>query len=192
VAGTSDQGGLPNPEVSHTYRGTNGAFSDHCDTDGNLIDYECETMPAPCGPGPNGCSGSDINTGRVVPLPQIVDCAGTCRAARCDGRCPMQGDQVTFNGLGADGREIVHNDTDGRTYACAVDTSSEPASNVDCAEVPGGQTGYVQGLGLSGSYCTGAASFGSVAVLLDGLPTPQGQYTCSFSCSIYPPSICGL
>jgi len=50
-------------------------------TDGNLIDYQCETMPAPCAPGQNGCDGPDVYTGRVVPLPQVVDCAGQCRAA---------------------------------------------------------------------------------------------------------------
>jgi hypothetical protein len=188
-AAENQGGGLPNPEVSHTYTGTNGTFADSCDINGNLNDYRCETMPPPCGPGPNGCWGPEVETGRVIALPTI-DCAGTCRAARCDDRCPQQGDQITFEGLDADGREIVRNDTDGRSYTCTVDPSNARGSNFGCAKAPAGQTGFVQGLGLT-DYCTGSA-LGSIGVVLDGVPTAPGPYTCSFSCGIHPTSNCGF
>lgn len=185
VANTPQQNsGYPNPEVSHTHTGSNGTFADHCDAEGNLVDYECEAMPAPCGPPPNGCWDRPlIQTGRVIPLPQTVDCSGTCRNARCDGRCPQQGDQITFEGLDADGRQTVRNDTDGRTYACSADMAA-------CTNAPLHQTGFVHSLGLTDLYCTGAA-FGSIGVVLDGVPTPQGLDTCLLSCSIVPALNCG-
>ena len=184
IEGAQDRGGLPNPEVSHTYVGTNGTFADHCDADGNLIDYQCEKTYPPCTTGPN-CWSLPVETGDVVPLPQLVDCGGTCSGARCDGRCPQQADQITFQGRDMDGREIVHNDSDGRTYVCTLNASAPNTSSFDCTTIAVSQAGYVYGLGLTGTYCTSAAVFGSVGVVLDGVPTPAGSSTCFLSCAIH-------
>jgi hypothetical protein len=180
--GAPSQGGPPNPEVSHTFSGTNGMFADSCDADGNLLGYQCEKAYPPCTTGPD-CGHNPIYTGNVVPLPQVVDCSHTCIAAHCDGRCPEQAEQVTFGGLDTDGREMVHNDSDGRTYACDVITTAPTAGTFDCSKIAAGQTGYVFGLGLTGRFCTSATVFGSFGVVLDGVPTPRGA-TCLFSCAI--------
>jgi hypothetical protein len=180
TSGTKSSG-LPNPGVSHTFSGNNGTFADSCDANGNLLGYQCERTTVPCTKPPN-CPPDLIYTGNVVPSSQLVDCSGTCRAAHCDGRCPEQGDQLTFDGLDTDGREIVHNDSDGRTYACR--TAPPTAGGFDCTKIAAGQTGYVLGRGITATFCTSAAEFGSIGVVLDGVPTPRGSETCGFACGI--------
>jgi hypothetical protein len=183
------QASYPNPEVRHTRSGINGTFSDHCDSNGNLIDYECEGALPPCNPALNGCDVPLVNTGRVIQLPKVVDCLGTCRDGRCDSRCPQQGDVVTFTDRSPDGREILRNDTDGRSYVCSVEQGTTPGGNVDCANVAAGQTGFIRSGGALEQQCTGA-DFGGFGVVLDGIPTPPGSDTCVYSCSIEPPT-CG-
>jgi hypothetical protein len=115
----------------------------------------------------------------------VVDCLGTCRGARCDGRCPQQGDQLTFMGEGTSGNVVIHDDSNGRGYACMVQAALPMQTTFDCAHAPAGRTGFVQGLGLSGSFCTGAA-FGGIAVTVDGVAVPQGGYACLYQCSVVP------
>ncbi len=44
---------LPFPDkIALTTIGTNGSFSDHCDSSGNLVEYFCEATPCPIGPYP--------------------------------------------------------------------------------------------------------------------------------------------
>jgi hypothetical protein len=190
VAGDYDSGGLPNPEIVHTYTGTNGTFTDHCDADGNLIDFQCETISAPCTVAPNCSSALPIHTGRVVPS-RAVDCSGTCSAGHCDGRCPLQGDQITFRGIDMQGRDVVHNGSDGRTYACELNMDTASAANFDCANVSAGRTGYVDGVGLKDVFCTSSTVFGAVGIVIDGVDTPRGSATCVFSCGIDYAANCG-
>ena len=112
---SSDPG---NPAVKDTLSGTNGVFTDSCDSQGNLVDYSCETRTV-CGPGPNpDCSMFD--TGRVVP--ESIDCSGHCMNGECDGRCPSIGQSYHFVAVGSAGAVTLGNDTDGRTYACTLIT----------------------------------------------------------------------
>lgn len=189
VAGAWDIG-AGGPEIAHSYQGSNGSFTNRCDSSGNLVGYRCEAKLPPCSPGQNGCDGPLVLTGRVVPLPSIVDCVGQCRGARCDGRCPQQGDQVTVMGEDASGSVLVHDDSDGRTYACAPDPTDQHGTNFDCVHAPVGKTGLVTGRSVEDGHCTGAA-FGGFAVVLDGVPTPAGLNTCGYgTCSIRPSSGC--
>jgi hypothetical protein len=201
AANEENAGGLPSPEVAHTFRGSNGTYANRCDEHGNLIAYQCETMLPPCDPTasrvPNGCSFSNlVFSGKVVPYQDsaIIDCEGQCHDGRCDGRCPQQGDQVTLVSPDANGHVFVHNDTDGRTYSCVPDPDYQNGMNFDCGQSPAGQTGYVAGLGLitGDGFCTGK-DIGNIGVIVDGVPTPRGLETCTYvSCSIVPVTGCGL
>jgi hypothetical protein len=145
-----------NAEVQHTFVGTNGTFVDACDGQGNLLQYSCETA-SHCD---MGCV--DVNTGRAA-QPERVDCVGACRDGRCDGRCPHQGDHVTFLGDGPNARAIVRNDSDGRVYTCTIAGDAGCSASGGC---PGAaETGTVAGLGLQygEGRCTGA-DIGTIAV----------------------------
>jgi hypothetical protein len=192
TANGPDLAGLRSPEVAHTYDAGNGTFTDHCDANGNLIGYECETKLPSCSPGQNGCDGPLVFTGQVVPLPNVVDCGGTCLDGRCDGRCAQQGDQVTLMGEDTAGDVLLHNDSDGRMYACMPDPQDEHGANFDCAHVPQAQKGFVMGRSVADQHCTGAA-FGNISVVLDNVPTPSGLDTCGYlNCGIRPTPACNF
>ncbi len=162
----------PSPEVNHTYVGSNGTFGDSCDPSGNLLAYQCASETV-CMGGPNGCDGLLANTGAVIASPTRIDCLGTCQQGRCDGRCPQQGDHVTFVQAQGDGGAVIHNDSDGRMYTCTQDGSNE----ANCASLRAGQPGTVSALGLQGGYCTGA-NIGRVDLALPNVGT------CGYACSI--------
>ena len=166
------------PSVQDTLTGTNGVFTDSCDSQGNLVDYSCETETV-CGPGPTpGCSMYD--TGRVVP--QSIDCSGHCVNGRCDGRCPSIGQGYHFVAVGPPGAATLMNDSDGRTYACSL-IYDQSGDSFDCTTGPtAGLAGSITSLGLHGGYCTGQ-DFGNIGVTIDGVPAPDGQ-SCTYSCSI--------
>jgi len=88
-------------------------------------------------------------------------------------------------GENAAGNAVIHNDGDGRAYACTVGAGPPMQTTFDCARPTAGRTGFVQGLGLSASFCTGAA-FGGIAVAVDGVAAPQGGYACFYECGIVP------
>jgi hypothetical protein len=199
VANAPHLGGLPSPEVAHVFTGSNGTFADRCDSNGNLVAYECEMTEPPCDPAasnvPNGCDfGPLVYTGRVIPNQDspTVDCEGRCHDGRCDGRCPQQGDQITLIGLDAGGKVLIRNDTDGRTYSCTSDPEFNYAVNFDCAKSPAGQSGYIAGGAGGDGFCTGK-NWGGVAVIVDGVQTSPARLdeTCTYlSCSIVPAASC--
>jgi hypothetical protein len=164
-----------NAEVRHTFAGMNGSFVDACNGQGNLLQYSCETETAShCD---MGCV--EVNTGRVA-QPELVDCVGACRDGRCDGRCPHQGDHVTFVGDGPDAHAIVRNDSDGRVYTCTIAGDAGCSASGGC---PGAaETGTVTGLGLQygEGRCTGT-DIGTMAVAI-----AQGRGALGMQCGIVP------
>jgi hypothetical protein len=66
--GPSPDAGPP-PDPAHTYAGTNGMFADHCDTNGNLIDYRCESVLPPCS--------------LAARVPNTCDCPWCTQGASC-------------------------------------------------------------------------------------------------------------
>ena len=135
--------------------------------------------------GPKRMRWTLVFTGQVVPITGVVDCLGTCINGRCDGRCPQQGDQITFVGEDATGQVLIHNESDGRAYECAADLADEHGANLDCAHVPAGHTGFIAGRSVSDQQCTGAA-FGAISVVIDRVPTPSGLDTCGYQmCDIH-------
>ena len=162
-----------NAEVRHTFVGTNGTFVDACNSQGNLQQYSCETA-SHCD---MGCD--EVNTGRVT-QPEVVDCVGACRDGRCDGRCPHQGDHLTFLGEGADARIFVRNDGDGRVYTCTITRDSGCSVGGACHGL--GQVGTVGALGLQygDGRCTGS-DIGSMDVEI-----PSTRETLTLQCGIVP------
>jgi hypothetical protein len=201
VANTPSLEGLPSPEVTHVFTGTNGTFADRCDENGNLLAFQCETTVPPCDPAakqiPNGCDFSSlIFTGRVIPNQDstTVDCEGRCRDGRCDGRCPQQGDEITLIGVETGGHVVIRNNTDGRSYSCTSDPDFNYAINFDCARSPAGQSGYISGGPGGDGFCTGK-DWGSIGVIVDGVQTtpPRLDQTCTYvSCRIIPAMSCTL
>jgi hypothetical protein len=182
TAGAENQ--QESPEVQHTYIGQNGTFTDRCDGSGNLVDYGCE-FKTKCGPGPNPACGN-IDTGRVTSTTR--DCAGMCVNGRCDGRCPQQGDHITYRDTHPDGSALIRNDSDGRSYDCTLDYDS-PADKFDCKAVAVGQTGTVLGRSVRDMQCTGR-DFGGFSVVLPGVPTTNSGENCGYDCGIHPEPPC--
>jgi hypothetical protein len=172
-------GDIENPEVKHTYSGTNGTFADSCDAQGNLLDYQCTREMRCVTPSPDRYCRL-FQTGLVTATPTTVDCAGGCHDGRCDGRCPQQGDHITFVESGTDGSAVIRNDTDARTYTCSNNWDT-PNDAFDCKNISAGQTGHVFGRSVDDDHCTGA-NFGTIAFELDG--APAGAESCAYSCSI--------
>jgi len=156
-AGTSV---TPDPSTRGAVSGSNGTFTDECNSAGNLVEYGCETQQV-CSDPPNpGCTS--YQTGKTDQ--QVFDCDGKCVNGRCEARCPAHGDPVVAQGTDGGGKYLFENSTDQRKYACALVFSGSGC-------VPG-QGGTIDGLGLKGSFCTGG-EFGNIQVA-------GCSYTCTF------------
>jgi hypothetical protein len=134
--------------------GDNGTFTDHCDEDGNLVEYVCEeTMSC----GPDFCE--PFVTGQVIE--QAIDCKGTCLSGACDLGCPDEGIEVSIAAVDAAGVTTLNDAASGTNYTCAsvIDEGSNDAW--DCAGPQAvGAKGTV-GIVSQGKFCTeGEGSFG--------------------------------
>jgi len=181
TGGAADAGVCSDPDdlgpgTRTTATGTNGSFSDACDTSGNLIEYICETIWAEnCFPNPD--PSCRYQTGMVVPY--AINCAGTCTEGTCTGRCPQQGDALTY--LAVDPTTAtaqLRNDTDGHKYSCNViwDATTD---TYDCTTAPvAGTTTRVYSLGgFSGSLCV-TGTTGNIGT------AQTGQQQCTYSCTL--------
>lgn len=93
----------PGASEKGTATGTNGAFEDACDEDGNLLEYSCETQLG-CGGGGNAngdssgaCAPRPYLTGNVWPM--TIDCFGLCVDGACDVPCPEAGTTFTITSV---------------------------------------------------------------------------------------------
>jgi hypothetical protein len=165
------------PRVVVVISGVNGTFRSHCDDGGNLADFSCEAE-LQCGPGVNP-ECVDTETGNV--LASTVDCAGHCRDDACDSRCPLTADQLLYVSVDPLGGAVIDNVTQSRRYDCAL-IFDNTMDSYDCTtSLRAGIQATVNGVGLHGNYCTGAA-FGNLAVSLD---TTQSE-NCAYDCDIAP------
>lgn len=105
--------------------GTNGSFTDECDSSGNLLEYVCEM--APCvstkvafptgGRGQGGASGvTYCPTGQVIS--QTIDCGGHCDDGACFGWCATQGGEE-FHVTGVEGSTLTMT-MQSYSYSCIV------------------------------------------------------------------------
>ena len=154
------------PGTPGTVSGVNGAFTDECTPDGNLVEYLCETMQE-CDQPPNPAC-TTVLTGEVVS--REFDCNGGCVGGACEDRCPEFGDQLTYLSVDAQGNVELRNETDGRKYSCelAFDMGG-------CTGKMAGETTIISALGLRGEPCTGG-EFGNI-----GTGEPQ---QCSYVCTL--------
>jgi hypothetical protein len=164
-------------KVVSTTIGTNGSFTDTCDSNGNLLEYRCETA---CNtyynPGLGGASGVPVGiaclpqpTGKV--LPATIDCAGRCSAGHCFEWCPNFSDTVTLVNVGSTGQTI--RTAPGYDLGCKVVFTQ---SGYDCqaASLSGTQVKVVA-LGACGST---SSTFGTA------LPNSSGNEACTFECQV--------
>jgi len=171
-------------DVVWTVTGTDGTYIDHCDGDGNLVQYGCELGPSPCPPPPpGGAMPAPVDcapppTGVV--LSKTYDCRGTCRDGVCASRCPDFEDHPTYLTLAADGSATFRNDPDPRVYACEL--ALEGAS-VDCSDPDlVGTSGTIVGLGVfDWNFCTDGVTF-TMVLGSETLPGDR-DYQCSYSCA---------
>jgi hypothetical protein len=160
--------GLGDPEQVAEVVGSNGTFVDHCDGDGNLVEYVCETELV-CAGGINPvCTAYE--TGSVSS--ELFDCVGTCEVGSCEARCPEIGDDVTYLSVPDATTATFVSESDGREYQCDLIFGPEDTCN---AAGRVGQTHTIISLGLRGGPCTGT-DFGNI-----------GLQDCSYRCDILPP-----
>ncbi len=171
--------------VQTTVDATGGSFTDTCDADGNLIEYQCEL----------GCYGAVPVTGSSAPIPKIigvpclmeptgqvlsttVDCGGECVDGACVVHCPEPGDQILY--VAQDGDVItLENVTKTRTYSCTVifDRADDGYDCVATAHL--GATTEVYSLGLSSLLCAGA-ELGNIGT---DDPNNELMQECTYGCT---------
>ena len=171
-------GGYLTYETQSTVTASEGAFTDECDADGNLIEYACEvscdgtTLGGPIGGGPGvGIPCMLTPTGRV--LAGTYDCGGTCVNGACNIWCPDPGNLIRM--LSIDGTEMVfQNETDGSQYDCYTNADlTDPC--VDPALI--GQTIEI----ASVNSCDPA---GLEAVVVFSHPDDPLTTVCSYGCTL--------
>jgi hypothetical protein len=155
-------------ELRQSWTGDNGTYTDHCDVNGNLVEYRCGS-PAVCvGVGDHLPVRSE-GTGAVVATE--VDCNGSCSEGACRSRCPDFDDVVTY--LDIDGvAASFFDETNEQRYDCLL-TDDDHRDGFDCTNDPrAGDAEVVTALSRFGSSCTGK-TFGGF----------QLSNNCSYRCS---------
>ena len=174
---------------------TEGHFEDHCDANGDLVQYQCETiamldpncayydsaLPLPSSVVAPNCGYVYVPTGNVIE--GVYACAGRCQDAACPDECPDYDEKVTYLAIDpSTGRAefsfprfnktldcelIFDRDSDG--YDCMLDP--QPNREVD-----------LPSLGLSSLYCL-EGDIGNIG--MDD-PTHGGIEECAYRCDVVP------
>jgi len=146
-------------ELRQSWTGGNGSYTDHCDANGNLVEYGCDAQVV-CSL-PFSHVPPDIErTGEVVAT--AVDCNGSCSEGACRSSCPDVGDIVTYLEVDASAASFL-NETKGERYDCAL-IFDNPRDSFDCSNDPRpGDAEVIAGLGLFGSFCT-SKNFGNIGL----------------------------
>lgn len=128
-------------DVVNVTTGSNGTFTDKCDTDGNLIEYVCGFFP----PTPQE---SGRFTGEVVP--NMIDCGGKCQDGACyvSKNCPKADDVVTWVSASAES-VVIDNARAPVRYTCKLRTA--PYGFACTSPSLAGQTGKVNSVGPCGT-----------------------------------------
>jgi len=174
---------------------TQGHFEDHCDANGDLVQYQCETtamldpncvyydpaLPLSSSVVAPNCGYVYVPTGNVIE--GVNACAGRCQDAACPDECPDYDEKVTYLAIDpSTGRAefsfprfnktldcelIFDRDSDG--YDCMLDP--QPNREVD-----------IPSLGLSSLYCL-EGDIGNIG--MDD-PTHDGIEECAYRCDVVP------
>lgn len=112
--------------VQSAATGTNGAFTDHCDADGNLVEYGCEMLTM-CDEVTGNCWAE--LTGAVDE--RTVDCGGTCSDGACFQWCLKPEDSVRFETVAENSVRVVTLGKD-PPFAELVCTVDEAIGGYDC------------------------------------------------------------
>jgi hypothetical protein len=141
TSGCTDPDASPFPgeyQTKTTTTGTNGAFTDSCDANGNLIEERCEALPIPglscVNPNPDPRCGDRIPTGLVVAV--TIDCGGTCVDGACTSYCPMVGADLSYVAVDPSQKTAsLVNPANGAQYNCTLRTDWQPGG-YDCLVDP--------------------------------------------------------
>ncbi|MDC0745329.1 hypothetical protein [Polyangium mundeleinium] len=139
-----------NPYVVEAVTGDNGTFVDHCDENGNLVQYNCEFTIC------DGVNCEPIFTGVVVE--DVFDCKGPCKAGVCERGCPEADVALTIASVDATGTTTLNDAASGTGYTCTsvIDMNSNDGWACTGAEAVGA-TGKVGN--SSGSCNRGEGAF---------------------------------
>jgi hypothetical protein len=119
-----------------TASGTNGAFEDSCDADGNLVEYSCETQL--------GCGSRGDASGACAPQPHLtgnvwpttVLCLGLCMDGACEVPCPEAGVELTITTADLFGSNyLLEASSLGVRYQCTRDESCAAPLPVDGSQL---------------------------------------------------------
>jgi len=107
----------PKAGVKHAVSGNNGSFTDHCDENGDLVQYGCAlTSQTLC----EGEYCTEVWSQSDEVEPTTVACGGTCHDGMCIGRCPSDGSAVEFESVSMDGSASVRSLETARLLACQL------------------------------------------------------------------------
>lgn len=163
-------GAAPNAVAELTATsGSNGTFTDHCDSSGNLIAYECGTKSEwQCNEWE--CYSQPYPTDEVLEVKH--DCAGTCQSGRCASKCPKTGDTIQYVGLNPDGSHRIDDKTQGFVYRCETLFDS-------CLLPDPGQLGNIDYYEAPGKTCMGTET---AALGFNKVKSPS-DVPCTFTCA---------
>jgi hypothetical protein len=100
------------PDVRQTFAGTNGTFSDSCDSNGDLTAYRCKVDQISAG------DGSAIPTATGEVEQKTIACGGACVDGTCAGVCEKYGDKMQVVSADASGDTILEDERTHWRYRC--------------------------------------------------------------------------
>ena len=107
----------PEAGIKHEVSGRLGTFTDHCDANGDLVEYQCLLVSQTL------CEGeycSEVWSKSDEVEPSLILCGGTCHDGRCVSRCPSNGSQVEFQAISMDGSATVASLETGGLLSCQL------------------------------------------------------------------------
>jgi hypothetical protein len=179
---------------------TAGTFTDHCDENGDLVEYSCEVqyVQSPnCGvTGPGGgvlpvaaapladiavpfCDSTEVVTGNVTEV--VTACAGRCEEAICPFECPDYDERLTYVSVDAvTGAAVFAFDRVGHNLSCELifDRDTDDYSCITDPEA--GREVIVPSLGISSRFCL-EGDIGNIGV---DDPTYEGIEECAYRCDV--------
>jgi len=183
---------------------TAGHFEDHCDANGDLVQYQCELTyiydpnclyPLSAavdttldGVGPSPAVAVPICTTVPVPTGNVIEtdsaCAGRCQDATCPNECPDYDEKVTYLSIdrntGAAQFSFPRFD---KTLDCEL-IFDRDTDDYDCVLDPQPDREVdIPSLGLSSSYCL-EGNIGNIGI---DDPTHDGIEECAYRCDVVAP-----
>lgn len=198
---TAGSGSGDTPYCEQTAAGsidaTAGTFADHCDDNGDLVQYRCEVRyeldpncsltgaPTPAAGAPLAdiaapfCNNVSYPTGNVIE--QVSQCGGLCQDVACPNLCPAYDETLVYRSIDrGTGQAVFAFDRVGHDLSCEL-IFDRADDGYDCVADPQASSEIiVPSLGLSSPYCV-EGNIGNIGV--NDPSHPDGQ-ECSYRCDV--------